>query len=1082
MIHRRITFLLLAFTTVREASAQRRGEIAETASRGSDSALIDVVQRRPMAARGVWRDFLKSAGGTTDSASAAAFAAAARIAGAIVVVWRDSFLLHQGARFQALSLVDQIADVAADSLWDAAVPLVSGARGMDALPLFRESLRQFTSLSDTSGIAAALVGEGIVFKNVQEYDSAVAYFMRARDAAERVGDLRMLANALGDLGQTKWRQGDLRAARDWISQAGEINVRMGDKRNLLINKNDVGLLAWSGGDLATAQESFDSGLALARDHHDSSAISLFLSNLGGMTAERGDYAGAIQLLQQAVEIYRVEANSLEVAVTLLTVGQVQNRRGNFPSAVQILKESAGILERLGPEASAYEVDETTVRTELAQTLAKMGDLQGARAELRRAEALTARYPGAKARASLTDLAIARGDLALEFNDPAEAERQYVRARRLARGEGAAQKRSRAAVGLATVFVRRENYARAQQLLQNLLKDPAADAHNAAMIRLELGQAAVRGGDTLTARRAFREALDTLHAMGATSDEAEALGGLGVVAARTGHVMDAESLFLAGLARLNAGTGSTVGWQLHADLGASMRRRGALADAARELRASIEQIERISVGLRLEEQRSAFQADKWGAYTELALVERARGMTEAAFAVSERLRARQMLDLLARGQVAPSQSSGTLAIREQDLRRQMAELSSQLDTVSNLRDTRGGEAASPATAQTRAALVRAQDDYQRLLLEVREANPAYAALVRGETIGARDVSQVLHADEALLEYLVGDSTTILFVVTHDTVASLDLHLPHSALAAQVDFARAQLLNPRNRTLPARDWRPSARRLYERLIAPVESARLLTGKQRLIVVPHAELHYLPFAALLRPGPPEQPLVQRYIVEYVPSASVWLRLRDRTRRTAGVGALALAPRPNALPGSLAEIEAVRRAFRERAAALVGAAATESAFRTLAPQRDVVHLATHGVLNKHNPLFSFVQLEPGAGDDGRLEVHEVFGLNLQARLLVLSACQTGVGAGTTADVPAGDDWVGFVNAFLLAGAGNVLGTLWPVEDVSTARLMTHFYQQLGAGRSEAEALALAQRAALREPASSHPFYWAGFTLVRGN
>jgi len=110
------------------------------------------------------------------------------------------------------------------------------------------------------------------------------------------------------------------------------------------------------------------------------------------------------------------------------------------------------------------------------------------------------------------------------------------------------------------------------------------------------------------------------------------------------------------------------------------------------------------------------------------------------------------------------------------------------------------------------------------------------------------------------------------------------------------------------------------------------------------------------------------------------------------------------------------------------------------------------------------------------------VFGLNLQARLLVLSACQTGVGAGTTADVPAGDDWVGFVNAFLLAGAGNVLGTLWPVEDVSTARLMTHFYQQLGAGRSEAEALALAQRAALREPASSHPFYWAGFTLVRGN
>ena len=145
-------------------------------------------------------------------------------------------------------------------------------------------------------------------------------------------------------------------------------------------------------------------------------------------------------------------------------------------------------------------------------------------------------------------------------------------------------------------------------------------------------------------------------------------------------------------------------------------------------------------------------------------------------------------------------------------------------------------------------------------------------------------------------------------------------------------------------------------------------------------------------------------------------------------------------------------------------------------------MHLATHGVLNKHNPLFSFVQLGAGGGEDGRLEVHEVFGLNLPVRLLVLSACETAVAAGTTADVPPGDDWVGLVNAFLFAGAANVLGTLWPVQDASTARLMSRFYEELGTGRSEADALALAQRAALRDPASSHPFYWAGFTLVRGN
>jgi len=319
------------------------------------------------------------------------------------------------------------------------------------------------------------------------------------------------------------------------------------------------------------------------------------------------------------------------------------------------------------------------------------------------------------------------------------------------------------------------------------------------------------------------------------------------------------------------------------------------------------------------------------------------------------------------------------------------------------------------------------------------------------------------------------------VTRDSIAALDLGVSRSALAALVDFARARLVNPTS-DAARRAWRSPLRRLYEQLLGPVETSGLLAGKQHVIVAPHAELHYLPFAALVRPGTPEQLLVDRYVIEYVPSASVWLGLRNRPARTPGGGALAMAPRPAALPGSQAEVAAVRRAYGEQALVLVGAPATERAFRTLAPQREIVHLATHGVLNKHNPLFSFVQLGAGGGEDGRLEVQEVYGLSLQTRLLVLSACQTGVAAGTMADVPPGDDWVGLVNAFLFAGAANVLGTLWPVQDASTARLMSRFYQELGAGRSEADALALSQRAALRDPASSHPFYWAGFTLVRGN
>jgi len=99
----------------------------------------------------------------------------------------------------------------------------------------------------------------------------------------------------------------------------------------------------------------------------------------------------------------------------------------------------------------------------------------------------------------------------------------------------------------------------------------------------------------------------------------------------------------------------------------------------------------------------------------------------------------------------------------------------------------------------------------------------------------------------------------------------------------------------------------------------------------------------------------------------------------------------------------------------------------------------------------------------------------------VVLSACQTGMGAGALGDVPPGDDWVGLVQAFFFAGASNVMATLWPVQDRATADLMTRFYAALAAGRPEAEALAEAQQAMLRNPATVHPFYWAGFTLSGG-
>ncbi len=1082
---------MIAFTAVvsvvalvAQAPAQV-DSIRALAGDGPDSVLVERTRQRPNEAREAFRQLLL-AGGGGDSANVAALTAAGRLAAAFSVAWKDSFLVRQVSRRWSLSAADRLATAAADSVLQVGRAALQRAGPDVAMPALRESLRRYEALADTDRVAAALNAIGVAFHRAQEYDSAEAYLMRSQDFGERVGDSLGMGRTAANLGNVYWRRGesrdasesiararDLRRASESFARAREIFERFGDASAVRNTYNSFGLVAWTRGDLAEARRAFEMGLAASRAVGDSGEVALLLSNIGGVALEQGDYAEANIEERESLAFYRALGDQLNTAQLLREVGIIEQRRGDYPAAVATFSEATRMAQRLGPLPYGGLIDPWVL---LAQTRTLMGDLQGARIELNLAEAFARRHGGVRAAHALIVLAFQRGNLALKFNRLAEAEQQYARALRL--GADSAEVASFSV----SLMRRRGNYRGVRIALEQELLRGSHDPHNAAQIRLSLGETAWQLGDTAAARRAFREALDSLRAVGTAVDEARAWSRLGGLEAQTGHALAAESLYQRGLVRLSARPAPEVAWELHAGLADAMRSRGALADAARELDAAIAEIEKVSGGLPLEESRSAFLADKWDAYIELALVEQARGRARAAFEASERLRERQMLDLLARGRVGVGEVAPELASREQDLRRRMTELTQQVEAASDSASVLRDPAAEAAAGATATALARAQEAYSTLLTEMREANPAYAALVRGEVAPAREVMSALAPDEALLEYLVGDSTTVGFIVTRDTLEALDLKVSHSTLAAQVDFARSTLASPtvgREAERPA--WRPSLRRLYRELVAPVEASGLLAGKQRLLIAPHAELHYLPFAALVGPGQPEQLLVERYVLEYVPSASVWLRLRERSEGTAASGVLALAPRTVALPGSQAEVAAIGRIYGDRARVLTGAGATESTFRSLAPTQGIIHLATYGVLNKNNPLFSFVQLGAGGGQDGRLEVHEVFGLTLNARLLVLSACQTGVAAGALADVPPGDDWVGLVNGFLYAGASNVMATLWPVADVATSRLMERFYTELAAGRPEPEALALAQRAAARNPATAHPFFWAGFSLVRG-
>ncbi len=1058
-----VPFLLL---TALAQSPPRGADLQALARDAPDSVLVERTRQGPDDAREALRRLL------IDAADGASLDPAERLAGAYAIAWNDSFFVRQVKRFRSLSPTDRVARVTADSLRRAGNELL-GKSGVDAaMRAWRESLRRFQVLDDSAGIAMAIGNLGSGFYLAEDYDSAETYLTRARELAERVGDYRTAGNAVGTLANLRKDRGDLRAASELFARAGELRERTGDTRGMAADQNNIGLIAEELGDLAGARRAYGAALAENRAAGRDEQAATNLVNLGNVASLEGNYAESAARYHEALAIYRERGARADMAVVLHNLGLLALRRGDYVAAIAALTEATGIYCRTGPRA-----DEIAALQSLASARGATGDLQGARLALQRAETRAGRG------ADLAGLALGRAELAVQFNRLREAELQYARAERIARAARDDENRAAAQQGLGLVLLMRENYPRARSTLELALQSQRAapDRRPPALTRLFIGYTQRQQGDTAAARHTLTTALDTLRALGDVAGESAVLAALGDLEIDAGLALTAESLYARGLARLGTRSAPDIAWQLHAGLARALQKRGAFAEAAAELIAARDEIERVSGTVSVEERRSAFLADKWDVYVDLALVQRTLGSPRAAFEASERLRARQMLDLLARGRVSPAgDTARALALREQDLRRRITELTQQLETHGEGSPGLRGPALTGTAAATREALAQAQDAYGDLLGEMREANPAYTALVRGDVAPVAEVQRALAPDQVLLEYLVGDSTTIVFVVTTDSVAALDLNVTRGAVAGLVDFARGTLSSPIEGAA-RRAWRAPMRQLFQKLMAPVETSGLLAGKTRLLIAPHVELHYLPFAALLAPGKPEQLLIERYVIEYVPSASVWLRLRKRPVVSGSSNVLALAPRAAALPGSEAEVSAIQRIHGESARVLIGAVATERAFRTLAPEHDIIHLATYGVLNKHNPLFSFVELAAGGGEDGRLEVNEVFGLSLHARLLVLSACQTGVSAGTIADVPPGDDWVGLVEGFLYAGASNVLATLWPVADRTTARFMERFYRELAAGRTEADALTEAQRALARRSGTDHPFFWAGFALVTG-
>ncbi|MBL8327348.1 MAG: CHAT domain-containing protein [Rubrivivax sp.] len=339
-------------------------------------------------------------------------------------------------------------------------------------------------------------------------------------------------------------------------------------------------------------------------------------------------------------------------------------------------------------------------------------------------------------------------------------------------------------------------------------------------------------------------------------------------------------------------------------------------------------------------------------------------------------------------------------------------------------------------------------------------------LNGEAALLMRTQQRLAADDALLSaHQDGDELTLV-LVRREAVRVLRLKAPQ--LARAIESLRFQIDTPRypaaglhahQKQLQQR-VRRQAQEVYQHLLAAAEPD--LVGVARLMVVPHRVLHYVPWSCL-HDG--RQWLIERMALTQLPSVQGWLSQVSVPWQTPGV-VVALGAGGELLHHVREELQAVRGAFGTHAQVSVDFACDAASLRERAPAADVLHLACHGRFRADNPAFSALALA-----DGPFTLNDVRALRLRASLVVLSACETGLSR-----VAPGDELIGLVRGFVLAGARRVLASQWAVDDASTAVWMRRFHSALASGHMPAQAVQMAHRQAIAE--GEHPFRWAAMTL----
>ena len=365
--------------------------------------------------------------------------------------------------------------------------------------------------------------------------------------------------------------------------------------------------------------------------------------------------------------------------------------------------------------------------------------------------------------------------------------------------------------------------------------------------------------------------------------------------------------------------------------------------------------------------------------------------------------------------------------------------------------------------TEVASLRSRADQARQ--QIKTLAPQVASLISVDIPPLSEIQAKLPPGDTLVEFFGSGDGLIVFTVTRDGVFAKQLN--GNGLETLIRSYRNSMY-----VYQSEAHKGTSRTLYQRLFEPI-AGKLRTRK--LTIVPHGALHYLPFSALLDNS--DKPLIERFSIRVLPSAAVLTFLKGK--RTGQTRDMLLLGNPDLgdpkydLPGAQKEARAIF-SKRQGSMLLERKQANETTVKSVAGGFKYLHFASHGVFQPDDPLSSALLLSKDDRNDGRLTAAELYDINLNADLVALSACETGLGA-----ITQGDDVVGLTRGFLFAGANSIVASLWKVSDEPTSLLMLWFYGNL-ATMDKREALRAAQLR-VRDTINAHPFFWAAFQITGG-